>query len=156
QAVHNRLSPERRRAELGQWIIRSTDGGLTWSARLPSIVNSPHGPIQLRDGRLLYAGKQLWTRPKRNGVCESLDDGHTSRWLAEIPTRPGDNKAEYHELHAVETQGGRLLAQIRNHNATNAGETLQSESDDAGKTWSEPHPIGVWGLPSHLLNLRDG
>jgi sialidase-1 len=33
---------------------------------------------------------------------------------------------------------------------------LQSESKDGGKTWSEPHSIGVWGLPSHLLRLRDG
>lgn len=23
------------------------------------------------------------------------------------------------------------------------------------KTWSEPHSIGVWGLPSHLLRLQD-
>ena len=36
------------------------------------------------------------------------------------------------------------------------GETLQCESTDGGKTWSEPHSIGVWGLPSHLLRLRDG
>jgi len=40
-------------------MIRSTDGGRTWSPRCSSIVNSPHGPIQLRDGRLLYAGKEL-------------------------------------------------------------------------------------------------
>jgi hypothetical protein len=33
---------------------------------------------------------------------------------------------------------------------------LQTESSDGGKTWSEPHSIGVWGLPSHLLKLRDG
>src|SRR5690606_28819034 len=38
----------------------------------------------------------------------------------------------------------------------NSGETLQSESKDGGKTWSEPHSIGVWGLPSHLLKLNDG
>ena len=156
QAARDRLTPEQRKAELGQWVIRSTDGGLTWSPRLPSVVNSPHGPIQLRDGRLLYAGKELWTDTQRNGVCESLDDGLTWRWLAEIPTRAGDKAKEYHELHAVETRGGRILAQIRNHSAANKGETLQSESDDGGKTWSEPHSIGVWGLPSHLLNLRDG
>ncbi len=33
---------------------------------------------------------------------------------------------------------------------------VQSESSDGGKTWSVPHPIGVWGLPSHLLRLKDG
>lgn len=24
------------------------------------------------------------------------------------------------------------------------------------RTWSEPRSIGVWGLPSHLIRLRDG
>ncbi|MCX6898521.1 MAG: sialidase family protein [Verrucomicrobia bacterium] len=157
QTAHNRLSAEQRQAELGQWMVRSTDGGVTWSARYPTIVNSPHGPIQLSDGRLLYAGKELWTGEKRMGVCESLDDGQTWHWLATIPVRDGDAVEKgYHELHAVETTDGRVIVQIRNHNKANSGETLQTESSDGGKTWSVPHSIGVWGLPSHLLRLRSG
>jgi sialidase-1 len=155
--VHDRLDAADRQAELGEWLIRSTDGGRTWSARLPTTVNSPHGPIQLADGRLLYAGKELWSPAGRIGVCESSDDGLTWRWLAEIPSRPGDVvKRGYHELHAVETDDGRILVQIRNKNEPHKGETLQSESADGGRTWSEPRSIGVWGLPSHLLKLRDG
>ncbi|HEY2588052.1 MAG TPA: sialidase family protein, partial [Tepidisphaeraceae bacterium] len=130
--------------------------GLSWSQRLPTLVNSPHGPIQLADGRLLYAGKELWTAEHRVGVCESADDGQTWRWLAAIPPRPGDSVAEYHELHAVEAGDGRLIAHIRNENKANDGETLQSESTDAGKTWSVPRSIGVWGLPCFLLRLSDG
>jgi hypothetical protein len=156
QLAHGRLTAEQRQAELGQWMIRSTDGGITWSARYPSLVNSPHGPIQLADGRLLYAGKELWTGTGRIGVCESLDDGQSWRWLATIPTRRGDSVAKYHELHAVETADNRLILHIRNENTANFGETLQCESGDGGKTWSEPHPIGVWGLPSFLTHLRDG
>ena len=156
QAAHGRLSAAQRQSELGQWMIRSTDGGVTWSARYPSIVNSPHGPIQLADGRLLYTGKELWTGQKRTGVAESMDDGVTWRWLADIPPRPGDASAEYHELHAVETKDGRIVVHIRNHNRPNAGETLQTESADGGKTWSVPRSIGVWGLPSFLTRLRDG
>lgn len=158
KAAHARLNDEERKADLGEWFIRSTDGGMTWSTRLPSIVNSPHGPIQLRDGRLLYAGKQLWTGDKKIGVCESKDDGQTWQWLAEIPTRAGDEVVKgYHELHAVEAADGTLIVQIRNQGKNrNSGETLQTESKDGGKTWNEPHSIGVWGLPSHLLRLRDG
>lgn len=156
RAAHDRLSTAQRQSELGQWMIRSTDGGVTWSSRYPSIVNSPHGPVQLADGRLLYAGKELWTGRKRVGVCESTDDGQTWHWLAEIPARPGDTIENYHELHAVDTGQSRIVVQIRNHNPTNAGETLQTESSDGGKTWSVPHSIGVWGLPSHLLRLRNG
>ncbi len=137
-------------------MIRSTDGGVTWSARYDCLVDSPHGPIQLTDGRLLYAGKDLWRPGEKTGFCESADDGQTWRWLAELPVRPGDKADDYHELHAVETADGRIVAQIRNHNRANAGETLQCESADGGRTWSVPHEIGVWGLPSHLLRLADG
>jgi Neuraminidase (sialidase) len=55
----------------------------------------------------------------------------------------------------VETADGRVVVQIRNHNKQSSGETLQTESSDGGKTWSAPHSIGVWGLPSHLLRLKD-
>lgn len=155
-AVHNRITEKERNAELGQWMIRSTDGGITWSERYSSIVNSPHGPNQLRNGHLLYAGKKLWSGNKENGVCISKDDGKSWQWLADIPTRKGDDHKNYHELHAVEAPSGKLIVQIRNHNKPNAGETLQCESKDGGKTWTTPHSIGVWGLPSFLTRLRDG
>jgi photosystem II stability/assembly factor-like uncharacterized protein len=155
QAARDKLTAAERRAKLGVWIIRSTDGGRTWSQPSDSLVNSPHGPVQLSDGRLLYAGKDLWRPGERVGVCQSLDDGQTWKWLAELPVRPGDQSRNYHELHAVEAGDGRLIVQIRNHNAANSGETLQCESSDGGKTWTVPHAIGVWGLPSHLLRLRD-
>ena len=88
-------------------------------------------------------------------ACKSTDDGQSWHWLAEIPARDGDDRNQYWELHAVEAADGRIIAQIRNHNPTNKLETLESESADGGKTWSPPRAIGVWGLPSHLLRLRD-
>ncbi|MGY8768285.1 MAG: sialidase family protein [Pirellulales bacterium] len=149
-------SEEHRKSQLGVFGIRSTDGGLTWSNPIKTIVNSPHGPTQLSDGRLLYLGKQLWTDDKKIGAAESTDDGKTWKWLSEIPTRAGDSAVNsYHELHAVEAADGTILAQIRNHNKNGAGETLQTESTDGGKTWSVPHSIGVWGLPSFLTKLND-
>ncbi len=156
-AAQNRLSPEERKAQLGEWIVRSTDNGRSWSPQIPTVVNSPHGPTALADGRLLYVGKQLWTDEKRIGASESTDDGLTWRWLSEIPARKGDNPAvDYHELHAVQAKDGRIIAQIRHHGTANTKETLQTESEDGGKTWTEPHSIGVWGYPSHLMKLRDG
>lgn len=154
-AVHNRVSAEERQAALSVWMIRSTDGGVTFSGRYFCHVNSPHGPVQLSGGRLLYAGKELWHGEHRVGACESTDDGQSWKWLAQIPTREGDDPKNYHELHAVEAADGRLVVQIRNHNKANSGETLQTESTDGGKTWSKPREIGVWGLPSHLLRLAD-
>lgn len=155
-SAHERLSENQRKEELGQWMIRSTDGGITWSKRYPSIVNSPHGPIQVSDGRLLYAGVKLWDPSREVGVCQSTDDGQSWSWLSGIPTRPGDDAKNYHELHAVEATDGTIVVQIRNHNTANNQETLQTESRDGGESWSVPHSIGVWGLPSHLVRLRDG
>jgi sialidase-1 len=156
QAARNRLAAEQRQADLGEWMIRSTDGGVTWSARYPTVVNSPHGPFQLSDGRLLYAGVELWSKERRVGVCESTDDGVSWRWLAAIPARPGDNTTAYHELHGVDTADGRIIVHIRNHNKANQNETLQTESTDGGRTWAVPRPLSVWGLPSFLTRLRDG
>ena len=156
RAAHHRLTAAQRREQLGSWVLRSVDGGARFSAPIRCPVNSPHGPIQLADGRLLYAGKELWTGDKRVGVCESTDDGQTWRWLATIPARSGDDHRAYHELHTVEAGDGRLVVHIRNHNKANDRGTLQTESNDGGRTWTTPRSIGVWGLPSHLLRLADG
>ena len=156
RAVDRRTSESQRRGLLGTWMLRSTDGGMTWSAPYRVPLNSPHGPIAVSGGRLLYAGKQLWSPGTNVGVAESSDDGKTWRWLADIPGRTGDSVENYHELHTVEAADGRVIVQIRNHNPANQGETLQCESRDGGKTWTTPHSIGAWGLPSHLLRLRNG
>ena len=155
KAARSRLAPSDRKAQLGCWMIRSTDNGITWSEPYRVPVNSPHGPVALSDGRLLYAGKDLYGGGEI-GVCESADDGRTWRWAAKIAARPGDRIEDYHELHIAEASGGWLIVHIRNHNPENRNETLQCQSDDGGKTWSVPRSIGAWGLPSHLLQLRDG
>ena len=152
QAAHDRLTAEQRRAELGQWMIRSTDGGVTWSARYPTLVNSPHGPIQLSDGRLLYAGKSSFGgKERRVGVCESTDDGASWRWLGDVPERPGDSTAG---LSRIARRGNGRWPDHRPNpqpqSKPNTGETLQTESTDGGRTWAVPRSIGVWGLPSFL------
>lgn len=156
EAIQARESAEERQQDLGEWSLRSTNGGRTWSSPQPCPVSSPHGPIVLSDGTLFYAGKDLWHGEQKVGVCTSSDDGQTWKWLADIPAREGDDYRQYHELHAVEATNGRLIVHIRNHNKTSHHETLQCESTDGGQTWSQPHSIGVWGFPSHLLKLRDG
>jgi sialidase-1 len=156
QAAHRRLGDGDRRAFLGHWLTRSTDGGKIWSERISVPVSSPHGPTVLRDGRLLYAGRELFTAEGKIGVCESKDDGLSWEWIAELPVRKGDDPKEYHELHMVQAADGSLVLQVRNHNKENLHETLQTESDDGGKTWTPLHSIGVWGFPSHLLLLKDG
>jgi hypothetical protein len=154
------------RDELGDWVARSEDGGATWQPRVPARVSSPHGPIELADGRLLHVGKRTgppasWNRGSSHesmelAAAESRDDGRSWAIIGTIPFAPGHAAADYHEPHVAEAPGGRLVAQIRNHGKPHEQETLQTESEDGGLTWSVPHSIGVWGTPSHLLRLRDG
>ena len=68
RAAHGRLNDQQRNSLLGLWMLRSTDGGLTWSPPYDSLVRSNNGPIQLSDGRLLIAGRDLY-RDRRTGVC---------------------------------------------------------------------------------------
>lgn len=156
-AVVRATTPAQKQGLLGAWMLRSTDGGLTWSTPYKVPVMAPHGPVVTHSGRLLYAGVEYPDKTRRRvGVWESKDDGLTWNWLGAIPGRAGDDTAQFHELHIVEAADGRLIAHVRNHNKENERETLQSESSDGGRTWSVVHGIGVWGLPSHLLRLRDG
>lgn len=154
-AAHERLSADERKRELGTWMWRSEDGGVSWSARYAVPCNSPHGPVALKDGRLIYCGVTMWTSERIIGAWESKDDGLTWTLIGKIPTRTGDDPKDYHELHCVECRSGKLIAQIRNHNAQNRHELLQTESDDGGRNWTEPHPTGIWGLPPHLIRLKD-
>lgn len=155
QAVQRRLPEGEHEKHLGCWMLRSEDDGLNWSPAYRVPLNSPHGPINLTDGRLFYAGVALWETGRKVGTSFSADDGKSWSSMAELPVREGDDASNYHELHAVEAADGRLIVQIRNHNNANKGETLQTHSTDGGRTWAVPYAIGVWGLPSHLLRLSD-
>jgi hypothetical protein len=44
---------------LGSWVALSDDGGQTWSEPRRVPVNSPHGPILLRSGSLIYLGTRF-------------------------------------------------------------------------------------------------
>ena len=155
QAAWRRLPEGQHQNHLGCWMLRSEDGGLHWSPAYRVPTNSPHGPVNLGDGRLLYAGVALWTDERQVGVWISDDDGQTWNLRSVLPVRPGDDSSNYHELHAVEAADGRWIVHIRNHNSANDRETLQTHSMDEGETWAVPYSIGVWGLPSHLLRLSD-
>ena len=154
--VHERITDEQREKELGNWMFRSTDGGVTWSERYSTPFNSPHGPIQLSNGNLLYVGDELWTPEHRVGASVSEDDGQTWKVAGYIEPREGDDVHAYYELHAVEANDGSIVAQIRNGNPNNSDENLQIVSKDGGATWTKPRAIGVWGIPSFLSKLNDG
>jgi sialidase-1 len=139
-------TPAERKADVGYWMIRSTDGGRTWSARYAGPGYCPHGPIALRDGRVFYAAAD----GKKAAAWVSADDGLTWTHLADLPTRAG-------ELHSVEAGDGTLIVHVRDKISTPQGtkqRTLQTESHDGGRTWSRPRRL-TDGYPSHLVRLKD-
>ena len=88
-----------RKADLGTWMLRSEDGGATWLGRYSVPVNSPHGPIQLADGRLLYAGV-AGSLPPGKALCLSLE-------IVERGGQCGEAKAEMRGVDRVVGRGRR-------------------------------------------------
>ncbi len=145
----DKIGPETRKQWLGYWVRRSEDNGKTWGSPCMTNVTAPHGPIPLKDGRLIYVGAG-------GGIAveESRDDGITWQPIAKIPS-PTSIYAE--EPHVVECSDGRLVAMFRNEHPDLAQRFLgQSESEDGGRTWTTIHRTEIWGCPPHLTRLSDG
>jgi hypothetical protein len=159
------ITDAQREKWIGNWLRRSTDDGKTWGNPIDSIVSSPHGPIELADGRLLYLGinKKVGSRHtpdsppgKRIGAAESRDDGQTWKLIGFVPTPKGVVQTGFHEPHVVECADGSLVVMIRHHGRPGDRVLWQAESRDGGRTWTEARPTAIWGLPPHLIRLVDG
>jgi len=151
QAEDQKTTEEEKKAIAGKYggrlLIRSTDGGATWSKPIPVPCFSPRGPIRLNDGRPCYVAGN----GKIAGAWVSEADGVTWEMLSQLPTRAG-------ESHAVQTDDGTIVAHVREKKTTPEGRvqyTIQTQSRDGGKTWSPARKVAD-GYPSHLLRLKDG
>ena len=152
-----KLSDETKEKWLGNWIRRSTDKGKTWGEPIKQLVTAPHGPIELKDGRLLYVGTANINGQKKMAVEESSDDGVSWQILSTINIPDDELIAPYSEPHVVEMPDGKLYAMFRyNPDDKTKAFLRQSESYDGGKTWSETSKTKIWGYPPHLLLLKNG
>jgi len=141
----------------GHWIVRSTDSGHTWSEPIKTEVTSPHGPIQLSDGRLLFLGQ----RPHEShgadfdvGIQQSRDDGLSWQTIGTFPVPEGAKMLSYDEVHVVECTSGKLVAMFRDCYGKHY--IRQSESTDGGYTWSAPHITPIRGYPPNVIRLHNG
>ena len=154
---------------VGSWVMRSDDGGATWGEPVRSPVSTPHGPIRLANGDLLYLGKPFGTWNDMEvgtiAAARSSDGGTTWKVVGRVPVAPRTDAANYHEPHVVELPSGRLVAAIRieDHSGKRVAAAgiphftvMQSESDDGGATWSVPRWLGFKGSPPHLLRHSSG
>ena len=151
----------------GHWTIRSTDHGHSWQDPVASYVTAPHGPIELRDGRLLFLGQRPhcshgapadWNgspaeSPYAVSLAESCDDGRSWQIIGDFPVPTDAQMLSYDEPHMVERSDGHIVAMFRDCNGEHS--LHQAESFDHGRNWSKPRLTPIRGLPPHLLRLAD-
>ena len=164
---HDKLPPAMVRDALGYFRISSMNGGKSWSKpwKMRKVSHAPHGPILLKDGRLLMlgrtfrGGKQIDSGegPLHQSIIsawESTDRGQNWNCLCpEISDTNGENSKPkmMHEPHVVELDDGTLVGMVRYHGTD--GCMRQTESRDGGRTWTPFHATGMVGFPPHLIKL---
>jgi len=151
-------------------VIRSSDGGETWSAVGPLLAGGralasfecAYSPMQrLSDGTVAFCGYENRTtsgcgekahagRRDRSLFFRSEDDGRT--W--EAPIAFDEENFDHNECTVAEVGPGRLAAFMR----TLGGDFRTSRSEDSGKTWTTPvaHPNMSSRDHPHLLRHSSG
>lgn len=145
----------------GSYVKMSDDYGVTWSDPVTVPVTSPHGPVALRDGSIVYMGKYMnpdYLAPNPICVYTSFDGGYTWEKTGEVAPSEDITNENMHEPHMIELPNGRLLGAIRIHGRSEDPDftVYTTYSDDKGKTWSKPVCIGVDGSPPHLMVHSSG
>ena len=154
-----RAFPEDAKKYVGSWTMRSDDGGATFTSPARCPVSSPHGPVVMRDGRLIYLGKLFpegMDRPFGIVSCAESRDGLHWDVLGEVPLPENVTNGQFHEPHVIELNDGALLCLIRYHYPNGGLGIYKSVSRDGGRTWSTPEDMGIHGSPPHLLRHSSG
>ena len=159
------LTPEEEACYLGITFRISHDCGVSFGELYKSPVTSPHGPLELPDGTLLWVGRadpfvNIHQEQDRIEAHRMYPDGSMA-FVGAIDNINEDGKELLScEPHAIRLKDGRILTLIR---AQKVGEdpifTLyQSVSDDDGKTWSKPKRVldRLGGAPAHLCYHSSG
>lgn len=159
---------------LGSWLMLSGDNGATWGDHVRVPVYTPHGPIRLSNGDLLYLGKRFVVDREEldfgNVVAAySSDGGRTWAERGTVPVYPRTHSGNYAEPHVVELPSGKLIGMIRvevpvsgerAHHLDHAGvlpfSMMQAESVDGGMTWGNLKPLNFHGSPPHLVLHSSG
>ena len=151
--------PEDVAANKGSWVFLSPDGGETWDAAMRCPVNTPHGPVRLKDGRLFYLGKGFSDKDDTVAGAiecwESTDEGRTWTKKGAVPETDRAPRDMMHEPHAAVWEDRYALGAIRVHHDGWAS-TYLTRSCDGGVTWTEPEPSPLGGIPTHLLIHSSG
>ena len=161
KAYLDTLSAEAEAEALGVNFRISNDSGVTFGEIYKSPVTSPHGPLELRDGTLLWVGRTFSPDDSQMHGKDCIQahkiniDG-TTEFIGQIENIKLDEINPLScEPHAILLDDGRILVQIR---AEKVFSIYQSISEDNGKTWSRPERILPLdgGAPPHIFKHSSG
>ncbi len=160
------IDPEEENKQYCSYFRISYDNGITFGPLFYSPISSPHGPLETKDGTILWVGaKHLnYCDEVQEILCYTIDpqSGEMAP-QGKIDTNfLTDNEIGVCEPHAVQLSDGSILCHIRAQRGGDLSSKLftlyQSRSYDNGVTWSKPVQIldNLGGAPAHLLVHSSG
>jgi hypothetical protein len=148
----------------GPWVLRSSDGGVTWEEHPRQVASAPlaragtsDGVLELPNGHLLMGiyGGDYGGNVSRAYTVRSTDGGYTWSQPALIARDP-EGKISFEEPALARLSNGRLVAILRSGEPGNYQYLHRAFSDDQGYTWHSLEQTPMWGHPAHVLTLPDG
>lgn len=139
----------------------SRDFGVTFGELYRSPVTSPHGPVELQNGQIIWVGT---TMPGNDGlqVYTMNPENGEMKYVSSIEPiyRDGEKLASC-EPYAIQLPSGKIICHIRVQQMDSERKIMtiyQTESDDNGYTWTTPRQIlgDLDGAPPHLCYHSSG
>lgn len=167
-AYLDNVTDEQEEKYLGSTFRVSFDNGTTFGDIYKSPVTSPHGPIELLDGSILWVG-QTFNKTgtgimKKDSICATKLCVNTGKVeiIGEIENIEIDGiRALSCEPYAIQLPDGKIVCHIRVE-IDNVNKKIftvfQSESLDGGITWTKPKQLldNLGGSPAHLMLHSSG
>ena len=151
------VSPDDEAEALGSNFRISHDYGKTFGKIFKSPVTSPHGPVVLNDGTVLWVGNVYETYNQIEAHSINTETGETS-FRGKIPLDTS-SPINFNEPHIIQLPDGKIICHIRAEDDKDTYFSLyQSVSYDNGRTWSELRQIisDTSGAPAHLFMHSSG
>lgn len=156
---------------LGTFVLRSTDGGASWSEPMPVNVRPlKHGGCRLGIwelpsgsllmglyGRIRGYGEEGEGESTRSALMRSDDGGENWEYFSTLAYDPA-SIVDYEEPAMLRLYDGRLVCFMRTHvnPSSDARNMVMVVSDDDGFSWTPPKWTKIWGFPAELIGLNDG
>ncbi len=151
------VDPEEENKALGSTFRISYDNAESFGEILKSPVTSPHGPIVLNDGKIMWIGTVYGESEKVEVYIIDPENGEMT-FLSRLDTQDCGGLM-FDEPNAIQLPDGRIVCHFRIEDEKAGVFTLyQSESFDNGISWSSPRQIikDDSGAPAHLFLHSSG